>query len=610
MVDDDYFEELERLLSVSGAQILAGATARDFLAWFQEGTSMLAPNFHEKLGATRTGNPIFQFGVGLWNRFPQPENNWQPLPLAEPAPWEPCLCSSGKQFRDCCSNLPNPDVILDRINLLKYVLECAPLTLLKRTDASHMEPYSLTDTCHHWIANNETNKVQLLLEPLFRVGRPSPEHAGLLLDTLLDAWPSWQRPRKRMSLLNSQIESANDDVATVALQCKVSVLADQNRREEAWSLFRDGLRRFPDDVNFAALEITLLMSEGRMEEARLRTEFWSRMMARRSGDFSDYIHRLQMLVDQKGDETFLDELADSDPALGQLITALRDTTLNLDIFDVTLVDHMLSFEITESSACLLPEEAESLDGLIELCLQKPLLLSNTSFLRMLSDSIQVTAGNELAMGSLCSLIYNRAEWLLFHLLKNSADATDSHVGESPDWAPLIQSGLPEVPWVMIENRPILSMIDRQIEQLTSNFWGDDTRHIMLMQLMVCLNPADNHGYRTPLSNELLKKGEAEKVLALLKDYEDDFAPVRMNRVLALWLTDKKKQAAEALSSGGFEIHEIRRAITNKRYARPKDADSPFISPGGKNEAWHYRNEMQSLWQEVGAIAWLKSQPLN
>ena len=48
------------------------------------------------------------------------------------------------------------------------------------------------------------------------------------------------------------------------------MIADQGNWEAAWALFHESLRLQPDHPSFSQLEITLLLQQGRNEEARAR----------------------------------------------------------------------------------------------------------------------------------------------------------------------------------------------------------------------------------------------------------------------------------------------------------------------------------------------------
>ncbi len=83
----------------------------------------------------------------------------------------------------------------------------------------------------------------------------------------------------------------------------------------------------------------------------------------------------------------------------------------------------------------------------------------------------------------------------------------------------------------------------------------------------------------------------------------------MNRVLALFLLDRQEEAASSLREGGILLREMRKGITQERYAKPRDAQESSVIIGGRDEAWFYRQDMLTTWKEVGAIEWLKQQPI-
>jgi hypothetical protein len=148
-----------------------------------------------------------------------------------------------------------------------------------------MDPAALDDVARHWAENDDFERAMLLLEPLFDEGAKPPKHANLLLDTLFDIWPPNHKPQRRSRLAERLSNDSNPELACVALHRCITMLADKGKTEDSWALFHSGMRRYPEDVNFAGLEISLLLSEGRVDDAKRRSEFWSHRLRRLGSEY-------------------------------------------------------------------------------------------------------------------------------------------------------------------------------------------------------------------------------------------------------------------------------------------------------------------------------------
>jgi hypothetical protein len=122
-----------------------------------------------------------------------------------------------------------------------------------------------------------------------------------------------------------------------------------------------------------------------------------------------------------------------------------------------------------------------------------------------------------------------------------------------------------------------------------------------------LNRDDNHGLRFMLMNEYLRAGSDEKALALAGHYPHDLAPeTRFGAVLALVRLQRMQEAERALRTARSDLPKTAQYLLPARIRRPK-LQQGTIEVGGDDQAWFYRDEMRSVWQQTpGALEWLRA----
>ena len=124
--------------------------------------------------------------------------------------------------------------------------------------------------------------------------------------------------------------------------------------------------------------------------------------------------------------------------------------------------------------------------------------------------------------------------------------------------------------------------------------------------MLTLNPSDNHGLRDELTRLCLQDGDAQDALDVCDRYPDDaLGPTQYNRALALFMLGRRDDAGRALREA---VARYPAMLTTLVAAKPKPVRSKgaFITVGGKEEAWLYREAYLPLWQKSGALAWART----
>ncbi len=513
------------------------------------------------------------------------------------------------------------------MNLLRYVLEGESKASLKWIDARAMDPAALDDVAHQWAHRGDFERALALLEPLFDAGTKPPRHAELLLDTLFDIWPPDHTPQRRRRLAERLAKDSNPKVACVALHRCIVMLADGGCMEEAWVRFHDGIRQYPEDVNFAAVELMLLLREDRVGDAKRRAEFWVHRLRRMGTEFHPFAERLMSMVESRDDHDGLDQLRAESPLIDSLARLIEAQPIRTDGYRPRPAEIDMPIVLTPGSALAATErrwsEALGVDEpsmltfdsdkellgpeqILTMLEQDPALMHSFDVLDDISESLDASTNEWAELGVVLELVLQRAETMLLAIVTGRAP---TGWVTANTWRDALEDIVHVVPWGFMENRPALRLMARHIDHLKYRNVGNVNRWMPRAQILLRINPNDNHGYRELVSTELLRQRHPTDALALLNKYPDDaMGAVCMNRVLALFLLDRHVEAEIFLRKGGTWLREMRKGITQDRYAKPRDALEDSIIIGGRDEAWIYRQEMLTSWKEVRAIDWLKQQP--
>src|SRR5699024_9798037 len=100
------------------------------------------------------------------------------------------------------------------------------------------------------------------------------------LDLLCDVYTQLGYNRKKPTLLRAVAAAAKPALRAAAWQRLATVLADGGDLPAAWNAFTRAQRMDPSHPSLGVLEITLLASEGREQEAAARAEFWHAKLSR------------------------------------------------------------------------------------------------------------------------------------------------------------------------------------------------------------------------------------------------------------------------------------------------------------------------------------------
>lgn len=600
-------DEMALLFDVS-ARILIKSTDRvAFLDWIEDAGPMLARSLAAMVDP-KAGSPGLAFrsiGVEIYHAMPLPELNYQRPALQRPGRNGPCVCGSGKKYKHCC--LPLAGILdLKSFNMLRFILDNLPRKVYTELPASAVDLDMVWDTAMQWAHEGDMARAAALLEPWFTGNHQLTGKLTPLFEQLMNCYLDLGHRRKRERLLTGVIARGDRELRSAALQRRAAMLTDRGDFEAAWAAFREAQQENPDDPGLALLEITLLISDGNTDLARERARFWAARMQRSRHPDQDLIAYLQ------------DVTEDPIKALAQVGRSRHPEVDRLAQLFAAAPPVELHYRVESSDAgCFLVPDA----GLIsiesawaEVFPQiKPHLTSTQHgepgvwedapdwlpFLERFPLAWQsFNVLDDLVMAVDALALMGIDEILLDPLLERAMELLETHL----ETVGAVQQPLP---WGFMENRPALRLLaHRAFRDLHGG--GGGSADIEAAERLIGLNPHDNHGIRQYLSRSYLMENRPGQALALCDRYPDDFCAMMLDRILAQYRLGLTEDALESLrAAAGYHGVAIKMLLAAN--PRQPSMSGYGIQLGGKDEAWEYRAGHRTLWEQDGALEWLRTQ---
>jgi len=605
--EDEANASLENFLSICVTTLLRWEDPEKFLAWMREsGPSLFPEIFGQIIDPAMRPSSAYFFGRMIWNATPLPGNLFKPRPLPKPERNAPCTCGSGIKYKHCCGQIDSPGLPLDPTLMLNLVLRNLTQKQLVNLPYRSISHEGLALTAQQWLEEGKANRAIKLLEPIFTDPSRLAEHDEFAFDVLMDAYLDEGKPRKRVNLIETMLQSGNRTLRVTAMQRHCTLLADAGDYEGAWELFGVAMREYPGHAAFSHLEVTLLMTQGRMAEARERAKFWVATLRRQNNpEHAELIEFLASIANRPAEAMF-DMIAGKNPFLDRIASLARNLPepeahytvdasgdMGVLVADKKLAkveaDWHLYFPLGKPfSTQLLPPDGRVwqpsvADKWVTFLEQHPLAFQSFD---ILDDVMQAVWQVEIMTAAIEKpLIYPLQD----HTIRLFR---------------VVTGGVPvELPWFVSPNRPALRVLADAI--LYGIDHGRREAALPLLEEMVSrINPNDNHGLRETLVQEYLRAGQYEKSLALCERYPGDMMPgIAFGQVLALFKSGRKGEALAALAEANERLPEMVSMLANDNPIQPKSGKFGMVV-GGKEEAWHYRQEALALWQG-DALDWLR-----
>jgi len=604
-----------------------------FLQWMQDhigGISPLSinPRQDRHLRSTATN-----MALAIWNATPLPGNNFKPDPRPVPKRNAPCVCGSGKKYKKCCfiSSIDIPELNADAIYPMLF--QVMPMSTLKKAIQQGLLPITARiPYCEELLDTGKYNKITDILQPYYleKTFPKRDEIVGLGMSLLCDAYDGLMQFEKKIHLLEHLIKHApSSPLRSDALQRRASIYADEGELDKAFVCFKKAKKDTPKDRAVGLLEIQLLLMSDKCALASSRARFLRKQVEREMREFftedeAPLLDFLDMVVNapeeaqallqpgKTGDDDKIAVWLDRNcgrPAVVHRLTKLKDLTpdtretpgFGRPHFTIDTPKKLIDINAQWIDICpimplfgarmhpMAPEFPWEEDCEIwqDFILTNPKVLDSIVIVDDLLTimSLHPFAHDPLFKERMQAPLINRGLMLVKATLKK-----------------LPENGC--LPWVVLENRPLLRLLIRKIEHDANLGKPEDIT--AMMEQLIDLNPQDNHGLREELVNMHLYNGENTQALALCEQYSDDVLPaIIYGKVLALYRLNKKTEALQAAKKAKKTLPHIASYICPAKRSEPRGRFLEGVA-GSKEEAWDYRQEMREVWKSTrGALAMLK-----
>ncbi len=629
MPPDDQVVEFDALLGDAVSVAMETEQSGPFLAWLRENLPRYAPP-GSQLGHDLDLQRAFAsaFGRQLWNVMPLPRRGFLAEPIAEPGRNDPCPCGSGLKYKHCCARVPSL-AALDARTLWPYVLRALHGPL--RTEAlrsPHLPREAVLQHAADEIEAGRADAAVQLLEPMFDDPiRREDDLAAWGLDLLCDAYDARGRAkrRKRALLQRAASRPQRSALRSAAYQRLACIHMDEGRQAESWDAFRRAQQDDPGNPALGALEVQLLIGEGRQDHARERARFFLAQMRRRGEDLDPKTLQFYEALAADPGRALSDVLIEMEQGAGRRLADWLDRVGTRPLPAYRVVPAVESGDVQED----VPNPGHVLRGPSGLAalearwravfpLGKPFSIHPLPFAG--GDAWEAAAEN----GWMTVLERHPEAFDSIDLLDDLATAVMTHPDADhsslrerllqplltravaileramADVTPAL--GTVNLRWLLVENRPALRALFRLHEGAVIAGREEEARRLA-ERLLEC-NPDDNHGTRYWLANALLKAGDSAACLRIVEAHPDDAAPeMSFNAALAHFRLGHARSATELLLAAHRATPRVTHYLLAKRVSRPK-LHEHGVTLGGDDRGWLYRENMRPTWIATpGALEW-------
>jgi len=617
--------DFDALLATAIRRLLHGEALEPFCDWFAQDMSSLVMERHPVAPEDENAARRYQRTVArtMWGALPVPFNRWRPRPLPKVERNDPCHCGSGRKFKQCCAEFAGVAPPIETDGLYAMALTQAEPAMLTPDQLRLVPGEALGMAAMDWNDSGQPERTAAVLAPLFELRDDLDGRHEIAFDALMDAAQALGQEARRRALAQRVGEYRDKTLATAARCRQASMLADQGDFDAAWAMFQSAQRLNPGEAQLLHLELTLLLSQGRHEEAKLRAPLLA-AKARRAG---------------------LDDLAGMLLQLGE--GGFAAAYEHADASEVDDPEDLAWIALCEQAPReIAPDDCRALYRISErppreagqppvLSVQAAKTLANLQrrwrrrfpvakpMLTQLTGDADALLADLPAAGQF--LHENPQAWLCMEVLDDLLLAA----AELCDWetpAPVVQAacrlarhalavlqalvGEPagivpaQLDWADMDARPLLRTLAQAIDlaRLTHNREQEEK----LARWGLALNPHDNHGWRSLLVPMYLARGGFDEALALLERYPDDMPPAEHNRALALFALGRRDEAQAVLRRAHEEYPRLLAALLPETLDMPEDEGGPGLTVGGAMAAFYNRSETRAAWLATGALAWAKA----
>ncbi|KAA6186647.1 SEC-C domain-containing protein [Thiohalocapsa marina] len=606
---------MDQLIGAAVRHILRHRDFDRFLDWVQQTLPAVADP-DDELAAEDLRRLGVLLAVAIWRLLPRPEHGFRPMPVPRLVDAAPCPCGSGARYGDCCG--PDQQAFELPADLVwEALLEALSDAQLRRALQARVVPGPLlARVADRWLEADHPGRVPALLEPLFAGDlRRLDARYEPALDALCDAYDALDHHKKKPAFLRRVAEEGCAPLKSAAWQRLSTQSMDEGDFDTAFEAFRLAQRHGPDNPGTALLEITLLAAQHRDDHARARALFWQHKLRRAGQADSPVLLFLEQVRVDPQEALVESQLAFMDP----LLLRLREWVADMAGRPLPPLDAAASLHHLEQRWRALYPVGKPLSTQLTVA-GLDMAWQDDAWLRLLEQQPQAADSLDV-LDDVATAIYGHPEsslpWVARVLYRPLLERAMALIRHS-----LTGSGSGPMPlcWQDAQHRATLRLLFRLYLQYAEA--AEQAQAAAVLELLLELNPADNHGVRAELMNHYLRRHEDEKALALARQFPADrLADLAYGEVLALYRLGREERAARALRDAVGRLPQIPRFLLRKRIKRPARADgrpSPGLDdqsagtgdqpPGTEDQAWLYRQAMRDVWEEEpGLLAWMKRQ---
>ena len=570
----------QNIFATSIERILRGENLHDFGEWFAKESAAYSPDLPEFKEPGTWRRSALLTARAIWAQVPVPSNGWRARGLPEIGRNDACYCGSGHKYKQCCEpnarnfHLPQ-EIDMRWITLCE--LEGEQLIQCVRAMPADM----LGEAGLSWNLQGRPEQTVAAMEELFSGAHKLNDRHETALDALLSAYLDMGLESKRLALAQRLVSHPAKELASCAALRWVGMLSDSGQTAQAWAVFQQAKQRNPRYVPWLYSEMTLLISEGRQDEARQRAPLLA-AQARKIG---------------------IPELADAILAMGERglagLNDIRDPQADDDnAFDPDDADIERDIAAFKAWVALIPEQldmqaasamyetivlddfdspiAKALPRAIELRKSKALANLDKRWHRQFAVEKPETTNLygdpvdcfDQEAQVLAFLTKNPQAWfswdIVDDLLLCAADLRDdasppelkSAILKLSQWAVQLlrastEGHAAQLPWAIMNNRPALRCLAQAIQTAADRH--DNAVCEQWLSWGLQLNPNDNHGWRELLVERYMHTGRFDEALEVLLRYPSDFPPALHQRSLCYFVQGQPEQAEAILRTASMKF---------------------------------------------------------
>lgn len=277
--NDDNEEAAEQLADFLREAIVEALRTEDsaaFLTWIREEGPGKSPDLFADLPDDQARRSVAsELGRSLWNGIPLPGNGFRPRPIPRPERNDACPCESGAKYKKCCGEWSGGIPVFDPELLWVIVAEELPLEKVEELGQSGRVPRGVSgDVATALFDNGDAERALALVQPMFEQPEKLDERDDAALNVLLEAHDELDLYEEKQELVDRLSKQLKPSLRAVLWEHLVRWYAVEGEMESAWESLEKARKDDPESAALGPLEVSLLLAEGRTEEAGERARFF------------------------------------------------------------------------------------------------------------------------------------------------------------------------------------------------------------------------------------------------------------------------------------------------------------------------------------------------